>query len=532
MKSNIVKYIFVIIVIGLIGYACYIIYANSEEDKSTLVETNNLNEVEIITNIHVPIVSFDTMNPILSKNQHIQDLSRLIYESLLNITPDQKTSLCLAKEWTKQSPTSYVIKLKENIKWQDGNTLVAKDIQFTIDRLKELGTDSIYAYNVEKVTSVEVIDDNTIRINLAEEVPFFEYNLTFPIMSYRYYENEDFVNSEKNDNPVGTGRFKVINDNGNIILKRNQNWWNSKNEETKLEQIQLVKYASMGEVYNAFKIGNIDLLTTKTYQLEDYIGTIGYQKKEYYGRNLDYISFNCEDTVLSNVEVRKAISYLIDKGNIVAGIYKGGCYSANFPLEFGSYLYEDKKVGYEYNQEKAKSILETAGWRYNKKIWQKTKDYKTQKLRFDLVVNNSNENRVQVAQNIKQTLSDFGININVKKVSDSQYQSYLQNKNYDMILTGVYSGLSPDISSYFGTNNIANFKNEEINQLLNEIKNIQDEKILKEKYKRVIEIYEEQMPYVFLYYSKNTLVCSTKMGGEFNPNNYNIYENIGTWYKQ
>ena len=60
-----------------------------------------------------------------------------------------------------------------------------------------IGANSIYAYNVERVISVEVIDKNTIKINLSEEVPFFEYNLTFPIMSHYYYENEDFVNTEK-----------------------------------------------------------------------------------------------------------------------------------------------------------------------------------------------------------------------------------------------------------------------------------------------------------------------------------------------
>lgn len=532
MKSNIIKYIFIIIVVVLIGCASYLIYGqkNEEPNKSVIEETEE--ETKIITNIRAPIISFDTINPILSKNQNIQDISRLIYEPLLDITSDNKIAMCLAKEWTKQSNTSYVIKLKENIKWHDGNELVAKDVQFTIDRLKEIGANSIYAYNVEKVISVEVIDKNTIKINLNEEVPFFEYNLTFPIMSHYYYENEDFVNTEKNNKPVGTGRFKVSENSAKITLKKNDNWWKYEAEETKLEEIQLIKYQSMGEVYNAIKTGNIDLFTTKTTSLEEYIGTIGYNKKEYYGRNLDYIAFNCEENVLSNVEVRKAISYLINKENIVAGIYKGAYYKANFPLEFGSYLYEDKKVSYETNEERARSILGQAGWMYNKKIWQRVKDYRTQKLRFDLVVNSSNEARVQVAENIKQTLVEFGIDINIRKVSDSQYQNYLQNKNYDMILTGVYSGLSPDLSPYFGENNIANFNNKEVRSLINDVKNIQDEKVLKEKYSRIVEIYEEEMPYVFLYYSKNTLVYRPNLVGELNPNRYNVYEGIGTWYRQ
>lgn len=532
MKSNLFKYIFIVIVIGLVGYAGYLIYGKTEPEINKVVQGETTEQTDIITNIRIPVVAFDTINPILSKNQNIQDIIRLIYEPLLNITSDNKPQLCLAKEWSKQSVTSYVIKLKEDIKWQDGSTLTAKDVQFTIDRLKDATLNSIYAYNVEKVTSVEVIDDTTIKINLSEEVPFFEYNLTFPILSKSYYENEDFVNTEKNNHPVGTGRFKVVSNNEKIILKKNQNWWNAKNEETKLEEIQILKYQTMGEVYNAFKLENIDLLTTKTLELEEYIGTIGYKTKEYYGRNLDYLSFNCEEPVLANVEVRKAISYLINKENIIAGTYRGKYYIANFPLEWGSYLYEQRKVNYEVNQETARNILEQAGWTYRNKVWQRTKNYRTERLRFDLVVNSSNEQRVQVAENIKQTLTDFGIDITIRKVSDSQYQNYLRNKNYDMILTGVSSGFSPNVSSYFGAGNVANFQNEEMTTLLEEIKNIQDEKLLKEKYKRVIEIYEEQMPYIFLYYNRATFVYSANLVGEFNPNSYNIYEGIETWYRQ
>lgn len=531
MKSNIFKYVFTLVVICLVIYAIYLIYSEDNNKEQEILKQETTQETLIITNIRVPVVSFDTINPILSKNQNIQDLSRLVFEPLLNITKDNKVELCLAKEWTKQSDTSYVVKLKENIKWHNGDTLTAKDVQFTIDKLKDPAVSSIYTYNVEKVIGVEVIDDSTIKINLSEEVPFFEYNLTFPIMSYKYFENEDFVNSSKNNNPVGTGMFKISNVNGNIVLKRNENWWNFESEETKLEQIQIIKYDTMGEVYNAFKIGNIDLFTTKTTYLEEYIGTIGYNKKEYFGRSLDYISFNCGENVLANVEIRKAINSLINKQNIVDGIYKG-YYIANFPLEYGSYLYEDKKVSYEYNVETARNILGQAGWEYKNKAWRRTQNYRTQKLRFDLVVCSDNEARVQVAENIKQMLTDFGIQINVKKVSQEAYQKYLQNKNYDMILTGVNRGISPDLSYYFAQNNSSNFYNEEMNQLLNEVKNIRDENILKEKYKRIIEIYEEQMPYVFLYYNKNTLVYSTGLVGEFNPNMYNIYEGIGTWYRR
>ncbi len=532
MKSNVTKYIFIIIVISLLITAGYYIYHTQKPKEEKALPQETEEEIEIITNLRLPVVAFDTINPILSKNQNIQDISRLIYEPLLTITSDNRIELCLAKEWSKQSETSYIVKLKEDVKWQDGHLLTAKDVQFTIDRLKELGGNSIYAYNVEKVNGVEVIDNTTIKINLSEEVPFFEYYLTFPILSNVYYLNEDFVNTAKNSAPVGTGRFKITSHNEKIVLQKNQTWWNREKEESKLEEIQIIKYQNMGEVYNAFKIGNIDMFTTKTLQIEDYIGTIGYHKKEYDGEMLDYLSFNCKNSVLANTEVRKAISYIIDKENIVGTIYRGGYNVANFSLEDENYLYQNKKVEYERNHEMARIILEQAGWVYNQKAWYRVRNYRTERLRLDLIVSSSNENRVQVAENLKQVLGDFGITITIRKVSDAQYQSYLQNKNYDMILTGVNQGIAPDLSSYFGQNNIANFVNEEMINLLNEVKDIREETILKEKYNRMIEIYQEQMPYIFLYHNKQTLVYSPNVIGDVNPNRYNVYKGIETWYRQ
>lgn len=534
MKSNVGKYIFGCIVVILIGFAVYYLYIKEDKTQDNINQhETKIEEAQILTDLRLSVVNFDTMNPILSKNKNIQDISKLIYEPLLNIDKDYKTELCLAKEISKVGNTSYVIKLKENVKWQNGIIFTAKDVQYTIDRLKDEAVNSIYAANVKDVIGVDVIDNNTVRINLSKEVPFFEYNLTFPIMSYNYYQNEDFVNTSKNKNPVGTGRFKVVSNEDSIVtLKQNQNWWNQDKESTKIETIKINKYASMGEVYNAFKIGNIDLIHTDSIQIEDYIGTLGFNTKEYKARQLDFIAFNTQNDVLSNVEVRQAISYAIDKANIVSAVYNNKYYTSNFPLDFGSYVYDAGTIKSEYNQDKSKEVLIQNGWEYKSKEWRRTRDYKFARIKLNLVVNKDNEKRMQVAEIIKNQLELVGIKINIVKVTQAQYENYLVNKNYDLILTGVYSSYSPDLSTYFGQNNLANFHTEETDVIMNEINNIQDEKILKEKYNRLCQIFVEQTPYIMLYYNRNTVIYSPKLMGEKIVNSYNIFYNIGSWYRQ
>lgn len=534
MKNNLFKYIFISVVIILIGFAIYQIYNEKQEEKEKLLLPQiQKQEEKIITDIRIPISNFDTINPIISKNQNVQDISRLVYEPLLNVNENYKIELCLAKEWSKISDTSYLIKLNENIKWHDDIQFEAKDVQFTIDKIKNEVQDSIYAWNLEKVNSVEVIDKYTIRINLSQEVPFFEYNLTFPILASHYYVNEEFRTSSKNNNPVGTGRYKVIeNVDNNLKLKKNDTWWDKENKDCKLELITVNKYANMGEVYNAFKIGNIDLLTTQSIDIDTNIGTIGFQSKSYSGRKLDFIAINTTNSILQNKEVRQAIQYAIDKQNIVSNVYKGKYAVSNFVLDYGNYLYNPEKIHYEYNIEKAKQVLIDNGWEYKSKQWQKVQDYRTKRININLVVKSSDASRVSVAEIIKTQLENIGFKINLIKATDSQYANYLKNKNYDLILTGVYLPYSPNLTTYFGQNNLALFQDDELINLINEVKNIAKEETMKEKYTRIEEIYQDELPYIFLYNSKETLIYANNLIGNINPFSYNIYNNIETWYRK
>lgn len=456
------------------------------------------------------------------------NIDKLIFEPLITIDENYQTNLCLATECSKTSDTSYVIKIDNNKKWHDGSPLIAKDIQFTIDRLKE--GNSVYSYNVEKVISVEILDANTVKINLSEEVPFFEYNLTFPILPNNYYLGENFNTSSKT--PIGTGMFKITSiDSSNITLSKNEKWWNKENMNPKIETIQIKLYSEIGELYNSFKLGNIDIFTTSNLNLEQYIGTIGYAKTEFKGREFDYLAFNCQDSILENTEVRKALRYAIDRTNIVSSIYNNEYYVADFPLDYGSYLYSKEISSAAYNPEQAKTILGDDGWEYKNNRWQKTENYKTTRLNLKLTVNSSNSNRVTVAENIKAQLERIGITVTINKVSDSNYQKILENKNYQMILTGVYNSYSPDITYFFGENNLQNYSNEEMSQLLTETKTITDNNLLKEKYKRIVEIYEQEEPFISLYRNKQTIIKSQNLAGEVIGNNYFSYYRLENWYR-
>ena len=525
MKSNYFKYIFIIFAIAIMIFAIVKI-KKDEQKKDDIKYEISQEETPEVTELKLGVASFDSINPILSKNKNIQDVSKIIFEPLMTLTKEYKLETCLAKEWAKQNETTYLIKLRDDKKWSDGQKFTADDVKYTIDRLKD--TNTIYASNVESVVMVEVVDNTTIRITLSQEVPFFEYNLTFPILSKSYYSDKEFTADIV---PTGTGMYSVVEVQENaLILNKNKYYWNDEKNLT-LEKITINLYSSVGELYNAFKMGNIDFISTQNSNLQNYIGTIGYQKKEMKGREHDFIAFNTQSTILSQLNVRKAIAYSIDKTNIVSSVYSDKYYTSSFPLDYGSWIYQQQDVSSGYNLDQAKQLLIDDGWNYKYKYWQKTVNYRTQRISLNFVVKASDTTRVNVAENIKAQLGNQGIRVNLIKASDSQYNSYLTNKNYDMILCSINLSISPDLSTFFGANNLANYTNETVTNIMNEVKNITDTEKLKEDYKKLGEIYKSDVPYLSLYNNKYTVAYSKNLAGTVESNWFYQFYHIEEWHK-
>ena len=526
MKHSLLKYIFFIFVLGIILFAAYKV----RKDAKMEPKQENSDIVEELTNyenkeINLGIAEFDTMNPIISNNKYVQEISKLIFEPLLTLNENYKIESCLATEWAKASSNSYILKLNDKIYWPNGQNFTAQDVIYTVDKIKSLG--GIYLANVENIANVEMVDNYTIRINLIQEQAFFEYNLTFPILCSTNGVDQDFAAVV----PIGTGMYQIAGQaNNSITLTKNATWWKKPEKDAIIEKINIVLFSSVGEYYNAFKLGQIDLITSSNLSIDNYIGTIGYTKKEFNGREYDYLAINTQNAILSDVAVRKAINHAINKESIIENVFNGKYFSSKFPLNYGNWLYNVPTTN-EYNLELAKNTLLENGWEYKYKNWQKYQNYTTQRLNFRLVVKNSNEQAVAVAELIKTQLEELGMKITVVKASDSQYSDYLKNKSYDLIIVGKNITANPDMSSYLGNDNLANYNNEELINITNEVKNITDEKTLREKYNRIADVYSSEAPYISLYNNYSIVAYSSDLRGQFAPNWFNIFLNFETWHK-
>jgi len=533
MKHNIFGYLFFIFIVTIMGFAIYkVTKSNNIENTNNNEGSSSITTSEKGTEITLAIANFDTINPIITRNKQVQDVTKLIFESLVNITPDGKAEPYLAKEWETTDNMTYIVKLKTGVRWSDGSYFSSNDVKFTIDRLlqdKE-AKKAVYAENVRHVKEVDIIDNTTLRIILSKKIPFYEYFLTFPILSSSYYGQDNFWDTNKNEKPVTTGRFIISEHIGNkIILTKNLNWWNKQDEDSVIDKVTINFYSSVAELYNAFRQGGIDLISTKNKDYKQYIGKIGYNITEIEGRDFSFIALNNNSDILSDVNVRKAIKYSINKDEIVAKPYSGSYLKANFPLLSSSYLIEDKNENH-FDLGKMEKKLKDSGWYFSKKQWKKTVNYKTKALELNLVVRKKT-NRVKVAEYLKEKLGEQGIIINIISVEDEEYQKYLDKKNYDLILCEMTNPISPDLTSYFGNGNLANFNNDEAKKILKEIENITDKEELKSRYKKLYEIYNNEVPFIGIGRNKIYVITNSYLNGQIDSRWYNLYFNFKDWYK-
>ncbi len=219
MKWNSIKIVSAIGIIIIATYTIYNIYIRMDKNK---ISNEYIDETEKVQSdeLRIGIVDYDTINPIFSDNIMIQNISRIVYEPLLRLTEDYRLEENLISEYISINKNTYLIKLRNDIKWQDGSDFTSDDVIFTVKAIKNKKNNSIYFYNVENIKEIKKIDEYTLKIVTDQVDKYFEYNLIFPIISSKQYAKG--IKKSSNDLSLGTGMYYVAEiNNERIILKKN-----------------------------------------------------------------------------------------------------------------------------------------------------------------------------------------------------------------------------------------------------------------------------------------------------------------------
>jgi len=539
------KKLIIILITVLILSSCSNV---SEQNVTTETETTT-KAIEKVTLtpisggvLNVAIRNPKTLNPLLNEDASIDEILKLVYDDLIILDENQKPSPNIASSWEFSYDDTLIIKIRDDIYWHNGNLLTAYDVNFSINTIKNAPDTSVYKSCVSNIASTSVIDNNTIQIRCRQPLSSEIYNFNFPIISYDYYLGENVLTSDKNMIPMGSGayEFESLEEMKSLNLKKNTRWFkNSQSTITVLdEDAKIYDFKYIDKVIativpkkdaelHMFDQKQIDFLSTDVVDWEKYSGTKETIIDEYVTNDYDFLGVNFNNFILNDTLVRQAISYAIPRDRIAKDIYLEHVTLADTPINPKSWLKTSNELIYKYNLTKSKELLEQAGW--TDSDGNGILDKSGRELRFNLLVNSENNQRLEVANLIKDTFNQIGIAIEIDIQDYEAYVQQLKSKNFDAFLGGWKLSIVPNLSFAFHSSQIANgnnfisYNDENMDNLLQQANiAIGDETII-EAYKNLENYITERLPYISLYFRNAAVLMNERLKTD---DNYKVYESL------
>lgn len=449
---------------------------------------------------------YTRINPAMDEHGEI---NVLIFNGLTAHNGRNEVVPSLAKSWEFDDKTNtYTFHLEENVKWHDGKAFTADDVKFTIEAIMNPDNGSENAPNYEDVEKITVIDDHTVAFKLkAPNVAFLDY-MTMAILPKHLLEGENMQESEFFRKPVGTGPYKLDSwDKGQAItLVKNKDYFKN---AARIDQIIFKIVPDDNAKAVQMESGELDLalLTpkdAKTFANKEGITCYDMLTSDYRG-----ILYNFNHSYWSaNKDIIPAINYAIDRKAIIKAVLLGQGMVAYGPLQRNIYNNEDVEH-YDYNPQKAKEIMKTAGCTMGSDGFY-TRNGK--KISFVISVGAGDQVRVDIAQAVAQQLGKVGIECKVEVPTKVDWDGQMA------YLIGWGSPFDADDHTYkvFGTDKGANYSrysNALVDQYLIQARESGDPAVRKEAYKNFQVELAKDPAYSFICYIDANYVAKSGITG-------------------
>ncbi|PFL90630.1 ABC transporter substrate-binding protein [Bacillus cereus] len=481
--------------------------------------------------------------PYFQQNGWDGNVTSVIFASLVSTDKQGKPIPELAEKWDVSSDQlTYTFHLRKNLKFSDGSPLTADDVAFTLTLLHDKAYEgevdiSQYAvkggkeYKEGKATSIEgiqVVDPQTIKITTEKVNSQAIFVLGGTVLSKAYY-GKDYKQNTSLDylkdlygKPLAAGPYKfekyipgqevrfVANENYYAGKPKIQNFiYKITSGDTKLQLFQTgeVDHTGLGtgdevlEQAKALEFANIQIETAPSFS---------------------YIYMNNNKPYLKDKKVRQALIYGLDRKKYVDTALKGYGTVANVPIHPTSWAYTEEGVNkYEYDKEKAKKLLDEAGWKVGS---DGIREKDGQKLKLSYFGPSSAKDSDLLIPIVKENYKEIGVEFNPEFMDFNTMLSKVNKGDYDLasVSTPITSDPSETAGEYLSTANETSlgYKNAKVDELIQ--KGIETVDIEKRKpiYKELYKELSDDPPVILLNYRRTITGYNGNIKG-IDPEKYN-----------
>jgi peptide/nickel transport system substrate-binding protein len=423
-------------------------------------------------------------------SQESPNVFPLTYEGLITQNPiTAKVEPALAESWQiSDDKLKIVFTLREGLKWSDGQPLTVDDVVFTYNDIylnEAIPTDVRDGLRIgvsRKLPSVRKVDERRVEFSVPEPFRPFLLSTGSPILPAHTLQ-ESVKTKDQNGRPtfltkwgvdtppseiIVNGPYKIerYDTSQRVVFRRNPYYWRKDaqgNSQPYIERVIWEIVESTDTSLLQFRSGGLDTVGVSP----DYFSLLKVQEKQgnfkiYNGgptSSTSFVWFNLNkgkrdgkpllDPVKSrwfnNVQFRQAVAYAIDRQTMINNTFRGLGLTQNSPISVQSPYYLSPKEGlkvYDYNQQKAKDLLLKAGFKYNNN---QLVDSQGNRVRFSLLTNAGNKIREAMGSQIKQDLSQIGIQVDFTPLAWNTFTDKVSNSlDWEASLMGLTGGLEPN----------------------------------------------------------------------------------------
>ncbi|HET6896468.1 MAG TPA: peptide ABC transporter substrate-binding protein [Candidatus Baltobacteraceae bacterium] len=464
----------------------------------------------------------NSFNPLLATESIENDLDRLVFNGLTleddrNTTqPDLATVVPTQRNGgISKDGKTITYHLRKNVRWQDGVPFTSRDVKFTWQAIMNPNTLVGNRLPYDQVSSVDTPDAYTVVFHLKKPfAPFVAEAFNSSTIEYVIPEHllksyPDLNKIPFNYKPVGTGPYRMLRwaHGDRIEFAANQRYFKG---APKIANIVIHEIPQENTGLNELRTGEIQwypYISEASYNLIK--GAPGIRIVVTPQNAYRAIYINTERPILSDVRVRQAIAYAVDKKELVEKVTHGTGIIATEDIPSFMWAY-DKGVPVDgYDPAKARALLDAAGW-HTGSSGIRTRDGRA--LAFTLALRQGASGDNAMAVLVQSWLRDIGMQVSIKSYPGSMLfaigpSGVLQPGKYDLDISGFTSPADPDNSAEFTCAarppngfNWTRYCNPEMDRLQATALTTYDQAARKAAYAKIETLLARDVPQVYIYY--------------------------------